>query len=152
MKEARGFVKGMITMLLIVLLAGAVFAEPVNKMLEATYRNIIITIDGEPIEPKDAGGNTVEPFIVGGSTYLPVRAVAEAVGYDVNWIDEANTVTLYRKIIVILNISSNVFHLSEYCIGVRQMLDVNREDIVIDDLSEIPGVTEGYMPCGICAR
>ena len=64
----------------------------VNK--DITYRNIQITLDGKALAPKDVNGAPTEPFIMDGSTYLPVRAVAEALGVDVGWDDGASTVTL----------------------------------------------------------
>lgn len=42
-------------------------------------------MDGELVDPKDANGQTVEPFIYNGTTYLPVRAVGSAIGKEVNW-------------------------------------------------------------------
>lgn len=59
-----------------------------------TYRRIHITIDGREIIPTDVNGNSVEPFIYNSSTYLPLRAVAGALGLDVSWEDAASTVTL----------------------------------------------------------
>jgi hypothetical protein len=56
-----------------------------TRQLNATFNNIKIHVDGQLIAPKDALGRPVEPFIVDGSTYLPVRAVAEALGKDVEW-------------------------------------------------------------------
>jgi hypothetical protein len=56
-----------------------------TRQLTATFNNIKIYVDGQLIAPKDALGRPVEPFIVDGSTYLPVRAVAEALGKDVEW-------------------------------------------------------------------
>lgn len=41
-------------------------------------------MDGELVEPKDANGQTVEPFVYNGTTYLPVRAVSNAIGKDVS--------------------------------------------------------------------
>lgn len=64
----------------------------VNK--DITYRNIQITLDGKALAPKDVNGAPTEPFIMDGSTYLPVRAVAEALGVDIGWDDSASTVTL----------------------------------------------------------
>jgi hypothetical protein len=49
------------------------------------YDDIKIYVGGKEIVPKDAAGNAAEPFIVGGTTYLPVRAVAEAFGLSVSW-------------------------------------------------------------------
>lgn len=60
----------------------------------ATYRDIAIVINGVLVTPKDAAGNTVEPFIIDGTTYLPVRAISEALGLSVQWDGDTNTVTL----------------------------------------------------------
>ncbi|MBQ9976669.1 MAG: hypothetical protein IJP16_09160 [Clostridia bacterium] len=56
-----------------------------KRSVKATldYNDIKICIDGNYITPKDAGGNVVEPFIINGTTYLPVRAVASALGKEV---------------------------------------------------------------------
>lgn len=59
-----------------------------------SYNNIKITLNGQTVEPKDADGNYVEPFIIDGTTYLPVRAVASAVGLNVDWDGATNTVKL----------------------------------------------------------
>lgn len=64
---------------------GAVFAKSGTEMIEAAYDNIKIFIDGEQLDPRDANGQQVEPFIYNGTTYLPVRAVGEAIGKDVSW-------------------------------------------------------------------
>ncbi|MDR2296055.1 MAG: copper amine oxidase N-terminal domain-containing protein, partial [Clostridiales Family XIII bacterium] len=56
-----------------------------TKALSVTYSDIAIYVNDEAISPKDADGNAVEPFIADGTTYLPVRAVAEALGFAVSW-------------------------------------------------------------------
>lgn len=65
-----------------------------TKQATLEYDNIKIQIDGQQITPKDPNGKTVEPFIINGTTYLPVRAVADAVGYGVSWDSKTNTVKL----------------------------------------------------------
>ncbi len=60
-----------------------------TKEITASYSGISLVVDGVPIVPKDANGNVVEPFIYEGTTYLPVRAVGEALGKTVSW-DGAN--------------------------------------------------------------
>lgn len=62
-----------------------------NKLLE--YRDIKIVVDGNRINPTDADGNYVEPFIIDGTTYLPVRAIGSAFGKEVSW--DGNTFTVY---------------------------------------------------------
>ncbi|MCL2059586.1 MAG: copper amine oxidase N-terminal domain-containing protein [Oscillospiraceae bacterium] len=69
---------------------GAVSAQTGAKMIMAHYQNLSITIDGRTIIPKDAAGNTVYPFVCDDRTYLPVRALANALGCGVSW-DEANS-------------------------------------------------------------
>ena len=73
------------------------FASNDTVQKELAYRNINIVIDGNEITPTDANGNYVEPFIMDGTTYLPVRAVANAFGKDVSWDDTTNTVSLDEK-------------------------------------------------------
>ncbi len=68
-----------------------------TKQLTANYVGIQLVVDGVSYEPKDANGNVVEPFIVDGTTYLPVRAVAEALGKEVNWDGETKTVYIGAK-------------------------------------------------------
>ena len=72
---------------------GIAFAKTGTEIIEAVYQNLKIYIDGVQIEPKDANGNTVEPFIYNGTTYLPVRAVGEAFGKTVSY--DGNTKSVY---------------------------------------------------------
>ncbi len=70
------------------------FATNTTIQKDVTYRNINIVVDKNEITPTDANGNYVEPFIIDGTTYLPVRAVANALAKDVSWDDTTNTVSL----------------------------------------------------------
>ena len=65
-----------------------------TRTLEVTYKDIKLVIDGQEIVPKDAAGNVVEPFQANGTTYLPVRAVAGALGLKADWNAETHTVAL----------------------------------------------------------
>lgn len=64
------------------------------RTLEAAYSGIRITLDGAPVETTDAAGAAVEPFAVDGTVYLPIRAVASALGLTVDWDQEGQTVVL----------------------------------------------------------
>lgn len=70
---------------------------------ELTYRDIKITLDGKDITPANA-----EPFIIDGTTYLPVRAVGEAMGLNVGWDGNTNTVILSSEAESSKNESSSV--------------------------------------------
>lgn len=87
-------VKGIITGAVItsILSATVVFAAPVEKVKKVFFNNIKIYIDGNQIQPKDAQGNVVEPFIMDGTTYLPIRAVSNAFAKSVQWDGKTNSV------------------------------------------------------------
>lgn len=89
----KGFVMGVVSCVLILGLCNTAFASTVRQ-LNATYNDIKIKLNGDVITPKDAGGNTVEPFIVNGTTYLPIRAIAEALGLTVDWDGTTQTVIM----------------------------------------------------------
>lgn len=80
-----------------VLLANEAKYSSQTVVKRATYRDIVIILDGTEVSPVDAAGNSVEPFIVDGTTYLPVRAVSEALNLDVVWDSATSTVQLYTK-------------------------------------------------------
>lgn len=89
MGKNKSFFSGMLTMLLIVCLAGTAIATTGKVTKELEYRNISVSLDGQKLNLTDAKGNPVEPFMFDGTNYLPVRALAEALGLDVAW-DSAN--------------------------------------------------------------
>lgn len=76
------------------LMAGsAVAASAVTRRtIEVEYANIKLVVDGEEVTPRDAAGNIIEPFISSGTTYLPVRAMGEALGKEVRWDGDTKTV------------------------------------------------------------
>jgi len=98
MKKGRyrfqGFIAGLLVVLLLLPL-GMALASPdatVTRTISVAYRNIQIVVNGERITPRDAQGRIVEPFIFNGTTFLPVRAVSEALGKTVDWDGPTSTV------------------------------------------------------------
>ena len=91
-KEFKGFVLGVVASSIAI--GGMAYAKTGSETIEAAYNNIKIYIDGVLLNPKDGNGNTVEPFIADGTTYLPVRAVGEAVGKQVTWDGATSSVYL----------------------------------------------------------
>lgn len=83
-KRMQGFVAGALAASIAVCALPSI-AKEAAEQITAVYRNIKLVVDGVQIEPKDANGNAVEPFIYNGTTYLPVRAVATAFKKDVSW-------------------------------------------------------------------
>lgn len=82
-KRLQGLVAGILIGGL--LTSGVVLAANTTTLYNVIANGIKIFIDGEKLNPKDANGNTVEPIIYNGTTYLPVRAIADAIGKPVYW-------------------------------------------------------------------
>lgn len=72
----------------------ALAASTVYRTITVQYSGIKLVVDGVEVTPQDANGTTVEPFIYNGTTYLPVRAVGEAIGKQVTWDGGSQTVYL----------------------------------------------------------
>lgn len=87
--------KGIIIGIIIgVMLVPTVYATVATITKEIYYNDILITLNGDEVKPTDANGEYVEPFIMDGTTYLPVRGIANALGMDVEWDDDTKTVKL----------------------------------------------------------
>ena len=78
----------------VMLFSTTAFAAKEKKTVTAVYNEIKIAVDGVRIIPRDANGDVVDPFIIDGTTYLPVRALANALGQGVSWDQETSTVII----------------------------------------------------------
>ncbi len=87
----------LIGLLVGLMLSGTVYAGVSVIKKELHYNNIKITLDGNEIKPTGSDGSYVEPFIIDGVTYLPVRGIANALELGVDWDGETNTVLLTSK-------------------------------------------------------
>ncbi|MDD3395572.1 MAG: copper amine oxidase N-terminal domain-containing protein [Anaerotignum sp.] len=84
----KDMVLGAIVATLIVGVAPTAFAKVSKMNIPVSFNNIKVVIDGKELKTDK------EPFTYEGTTYLPVRAVAEAVDKDVKWDSTTQTVTL----------------------------------------------------------
>ena len=93
MKKAVSIILALVLMFSLFVPAAAT-AATVDTAI--TYRGIGVYVNGVEITPCDGNGNPTEPFIMNstGSTYLPVRAVANALGLSAAWDGATNTITL----------------------------------------------------------
>ena len=82
-KRVQGLIAGVLIGAIIT--GGVVFAANTTTLYNVIASEIKIVIDGQKLNPTDVNGNKVEPIIYNGTTYLPVRAVANAVGKAVYW-------------------------------------------------------------------
>ena len=92
--KLKGFLGGIAASALVACVALTANAQVGTITKDIAYRNITVTLDGQPLALKDAQGQAVEPFILDGTTYLPIRAVAGSLGLDVAWDGNANQVIL----------------------------------------------------------
>lgn len=83
----RAYLLGVLTTILIFGLV--VPALAITGWNITVYPDVKIYIDDVKLNPKDANGNPVEAFIYNGTTYLPVRAISEALGKPVQWNESA---------------------------------------------------------------
>ena len=137
--------------------------------VSATYRDISIIIDGTELVPTDAAGNMVEPFLIDGTTYLPVRAISEALGLNVTWDNATSTVALTTGIVApqepvqetpadpveqppvqstgvyVGSIDSDKYHIP----GCRHAEKILPENEIWFDTEE-EAAAAGYSPCGTC--
>lgn len=115
MQRGRDFILGMILTLLLVGTVEVWATGQVGKNIEVFYNNIKLVVDGKPASfGNDSNGNKIEPFIYNGTTYLPVRAVGDAMGKAVEWDGKTQTVFIGKR-----NDVSNYFlnHFQAYDYG-----------------------------------
>jgi len=86
-KRKTAAVIGMVVMLSIITAIPA-FARVAQETITVNFNNIRIAVNGQIVQTE------FEPFIFQGRTYLPVRDVANAMGFGVTWEDATNTVHL----------------------------------------------------------
>ena len=94
MKSLKSYAAGVFTGLLLCALAVSVSAKVGKVTQELEYRNIKVSLNGKTLDLRNAAGEKVEPFMFNGTNYLPVRALAEALGLRVSWDDANATVVL----------------------------------------------------------
>ena len=75
-------------------IAGFVSSAILVGGISYAANSVRIVLDGKELIPTDANGNRVEAQIIDGTTYLPVRAVANAFGKAVYWDGPTSTVYL----------------------------------------------------------
>ena len=83
-----------LTLAIAISLTVPALASTGTSKVTANYMGISIVVDGKTVIPSDGAGHNIEPFAISGSTYLPVRAVANALGLDVDWDVATKTVIL----------------------------------------------------------
>lgn len=123
-----------ILMVCILAAAGIVTAYAVNSVTEevnAQLRpDLKIVIDGNQCSFKNSEGKVIYPILYKGTTYLPLRAIGEIMGKNVNWDELSKTVTLSGEKTPSLNAAFDTSSLKNENINIQIRKDFK---IVIDE-------------------
>lgn len=88
----KGFGSGLVLTVLIAALC--VTATATSKRSIQVEDGIGITLNGAKFTPRNVNGKEVSVFLYNGTTYVPVRAICEAMGLDVSFNSATRTVVL----------------------------------------------------------
>lgn len=89
-RQWKGFVAGMLAAMVLFTLVTPTLAALAGKTIQV-YTGVDVYVDDVKVEPKDANGNPVEVFVYNGTTYLPIRAISNALGKPVQWEGKTNS-------------------------------------------------------------
>ena len=95
MKHFNHLRKPIVAVALVGALAVGTAAATAYQTITASLRpDITVELNGTPQTMKDVNGNEVYAISYNGTTYLPIRAIGEAMGLTVNWDSATQTVDL----------------------------------------------------------
>ncbi|HHV46092.1 MAG TPA: copper amine oxidase N-terminal domain-containing protein [Tissierellia bacterium] len=86
-KQLKGFILGVIVT--VILMSTVTYSESVKKTIEVVFNSVNITVNGKKVE----ADNT----LYNGTTYVPLRAVAEMLGKEVGWDQAIRTASINDK-------------------------------------------------------
>jgi hypothetical protein len=86
------FFTGVLVSVMVIGLSVTALAE--NGLIHIDASPINVLVNGEVFQPKDVNGNDVAIFNWNGTTYAPLRALAEAYGLEVGYDSEKNLATV----------------------------------------------------------
>lgn len=82
--KMRYFIAGMLAALVLTTIVTPALAAGASRLMEV-WGGVTIYIDDQKLDPRDVNGNPIDPFVSNGTTYLPIRAISEALGKPVQW-------------------------------------------------------------------
>jgi hypothetical protein len=89
--HVKSYFAGIFTMVLVFSLVLPVAATVGKRTIDVDYSDISVFLDGSALKMADVNGKTVEPFAYNGTTYVPVRAIAESFDIEVRWYKSENS-------------------------------------------------------------
>lgn len=131
-------------MMLVMSFSSTGFASWLDQTIKASYRNISVYVNGTVKQAKNVSGVVIEPFIVDGTTYVPLRGIADILGYQVSF-----NPTTYRIDITGTDISTLTQRIIQQEATIKaleaklaaQAVDLaDMEDQLNDDYTDIEGI------------
>lgn len=92
---------------------------------DLTYRNIVLKVGEEKVE------SDAEPFIYKGKTYIPARALAEAMGGTVVWDDTTSTISVFTTQLSRTRLIADGIY--------NSMLLIRRCDFLLENINDLIG-------------
>lgn len=95
----KKFVRAGIIATMLLVASGATYAASNYEKIQANLNHAIsFKLKGNTWTPMDSNGKKLAPITYKNTTYLPLRAVAEATGMEVVWNEEKQLVELKEKV------------------------------------------------------
>lgn len=94
-RRIPAFLAGMLTTAILMSLVVGVFAA--SGLTITVDPTVKIQVNGSEFKPKDVNGKDVMTFVYNGTTYAPVRAMAEAFGLEVGYDSTKKMATVWEK-------------------------------------------------------
>ncbi|BFT69363.1 stalk domain-containing protein [Paenibacillus sp. P36] len=77
------------------LLAIGAYAGATNETIQAYINHSIsVKINNKAMKMVDANGNPVDPIVYNGTSYFPIRAISNALGFSVDWDETSKIISL----------------------------------------------------------
>ena len=92
-EKANFFVAGVVVAA-VVMPGVMTLGNAVTRQITVASGHINIVVNGRTVNPQDAHGSPVEPFVFEGTTFVPVRTIADIAGLTPSWDGSTSTVYL----------------------------------------------------------
>ncbi len=91
------FAAGMLTMLLLFQSGVIQYVYGLVAQELRAYRGVMVFVDGSLLSTTNVNGEWVDSYVIEGTTYVPARSIGEALGRDVYWNSNSQSVYINRR-------------------------------------------------------